>query len=374
MRDSKQIWDYIYGSSDADYSLFNLGTTMIYNSHVNRSVTNITPHYEEHDKPIARTLQEERSFPFINHTDSGFMAVRAHVEGEEMFTFYGEHWYPERGLALPNQPLPSPAEQLEFLISGPFHRICMSDVLVQMSALAPIYVHLNQNRRPSRVRESISLPLPPNEEVKIEIGRGLFANRDFSEGDLITVMPVVVLKKEWVDEVSRRSPSLIQNYCLWDGQADIVLLPVSTAIMMNHAPFLSAAVSPSVSVSQRRAIPQANTDMRWFSWRKEDSWQDAHDQVFAHMKFTTALIESHIAPLDLAIYATRNISHGEELYMDYGIEWEERWRQALIRCANDITFHRLSDGSDVCVSIGKFRSYVYVTPGLFPNEWKNRRT
>jgi hypothetical protein len=263
-----------------------------------------------------------------------------------MFTFYDYDWYTQRNYTVPDQPLPSPEEQREFLISGPFHRICMSDTIVRMSSLPPI--QLTRNRR----RDGQPMLIP--------IGRGLFANRAFQKGERITVAPVAVLDKKWVDLVSRASPSLIQNYCLWDGKAAIVLLPMSTMVMMNHA--------PSHVTEEGGEGVKANTEMRWFSWRRSETAEDARHRVFS-MKNVPALVQSPMVPLDIEIYATRDIEQGEELLMDYGEAWEQRWNRALMRCAKDLTFHRLEDGEYVCSSIGKFRSYLYVPQGMFPKEW-----
>jgi hypothetical protein len=211
------------------------------------------------------------------------------------------------------------------------------------------------------------------EDFRIEIGRGLFANRFFAEGELLTVAPVLVLNKTWVDEVSASSNSLLQNYCLWDGEAEIVLLPISTAIMMNHAPTRSDSEETVKEEQQEEEQeeeqgvgPQAkaNTEMRWFSWRKAETFQEAEDRVFMHFNNASLLLESTLAPLDLGIYATRDIEQDEELFLDYGVEWEELWRQTIQQCSPDSTV--------VCEAIGKFRSYVYVPPGLFPSEWSRK--
>jgi hypothetical protein len=176
-----------------------------------------------------------------------------------------------------------------------------------------------------------------------EAGRGLFAKRDFAVGELVTVSPVAVLNKTIVDSWGQRS--VFQNYCLWDGEAELVLFPFTKASMINHQP-----------------AEDANLEIRWFSWLKSDNVSSTQWKI-AQMD-VQALLQSHVLPVDIAYYATQPIAAGDELFVDFGMSWEHAWLEA--RC-------HVHDDSG-CDSIGQFRSYLYVPTGLFPQTWKKKQS
>ncbi len=330
-----QLDCYVFDSGDPTISIIAIGNAAFYNSHINQTVSFTNAPYETMPKLPSEMIKQTKlggndSLPFLNYTDIVFITLHSHYAGEELFSYYGEDWYDtlshHRTMVslTPDEmhvPIPTPQEQREYLeITSPYHRVCMDDVIVRLSTLS----------EPSHLRY---------DKRDIGIGRGLFANRDFKQGDAITVSPVAVLNKTLVDSWS--NVSVIQNYCLWDGHADVVLLPMSYVAMINH-----------------QSSPKANVVINWFSWFKRDTLYQAKERVFAHRNITE-LLDSPIVPLDVVIHATRDIHEGEELFLDYGKEWEERWLKA--ECNE---YSQLG-----CGTIGTFRSYIYVSKGFFPIEW-----
>ncbi len=78
-------------------------------------------------------------------------------------------------------------------------------------------------------------------------------------------------------------------------------------------------------MTNHQSPPDNNVAMQWFSWLVEDNAQIAREKVEAKWN-VTELVESPVCPLDIAFYATRDIAVGEELFLDYGEEWEEAFR------------------------------------------------
>ncbi len=102
---------------------------------------------------------------------------------------------------------------------------------------------------------------------------------------------------------------------------------------------------------------EANVAMQWFSRVAEDDALDAWKLVSEYT--VEELPTSTIMPLDIAFYAIRDIEAGEELFIDYCDDWVDAWIDA--RC--------YSGDESGCDSIGKFRSYIGVEEGLFPEHW-----
>ena len=102
--------------------------------------------------------------------------------------------------------------------------------------------------------------------------------------------------------------------------------------------------------------------MNWFTWpanhTREDSVRYVHSLTVKKMLAETS------APLDIGFYAKRPIRKGEELFLDYGTEWETAWLAAGCH---------INDNSK-CDEIGSFRHYIGLKPGFIPNHWINTKT
>ncbi len=331
-----QIDNYVYGTDHPNISILAIGNGAFYNSHINHTVKYADAPYETTPKPAMRTIEHtmqgnNESLPFLNHTDFAFITLRPHITGEEFFIYYGDEWYATRThnhSPIPDIPLnshtmhvpiPTPQEQRQYLETNQYHRVCMNDVVVRKSTIT------NQAALSTIAGGSI--------------GRGLFATRDFAKGDAITVSPVAVLKKNVVDTWVNHT--VLQNYCIWDGQSDVVLFPMSKIAMINH-----------------QSSQYANVVIQWFSWIVGDTWEQAKEKVFD--RNIQELMDSPVCPLDIVIYATRDINAGDELFLDYGSAWEQAWYEA--RCNE-----RDQSG---CNTLGTFRSYIGVEDGFFPSTWK----
>ncbi len=326
---SPQIHNYAVPSiQHPQYSILYLGIASMMNGvnhHHLATVQDMLAPYEEMKSVNISTSQHE-NIPYANHTDLVFYTLRSHAAGEEMLRFYGTAWYQQRRLSPePYKPLPTVEKQQDYFFYDEEHgdeddcdengchdprfktfkKVCLSDVHLRTSSID-------------------------------EAGRGLFASRSFKKGELVTISPVAVLEKSFVDSLADRT--VLQNYCLWDGKSSIVLLPLLNGIMMNHQP-----------------SEEANIEIKWFSWQHDETDVDVKKYIFKHAT-SSDLLSQPVAPLDIGFHATKDIAEGEELFLNYGDQWVENWLNA--KCHSDDHSH--------CDTIGNFRSYIYVNQGLFP--------
>ena len=361
-----QLHDYVYASDHDGIVFVALGLAGLLNSvdTGNHTVEYVSAPY--HTLPrtaydMVAPYGSPSHLPYVDYYDFIMRSKRVHQIDEEFFNFYGEDWYcRRRGLGKdgrttptidvppivtlrrdPQQPSPTPSSQ-----QSSYYQVCLKDVTVKWSTL-------NEKHSPLEKTPTTFSVAPKNIDTTsasnpvIPVGRGLFAKRAFKQGEAITVSPVAVLNKTLVDSWS--TYSLLPNYCLWDGQADVVLLPMTTIMMMNHQPSWNG---------------RSNVVIQWFSWLIGDTWEDAKQKIFTYGSDPKALVNSPICPLDIILYAARDIAAGEELFLDYGEEWENAWTRGKCHYADQ----------SGCQQIGTFRSYVRVPNGFFPDTWSTTTT
>ena len=138
------------------------------------------------------------------------------------------------------------------------------------------------------------------------IGKGLFAKKDFRKGDLVVVSPVLLLPKDHIESISDSS-TVLMNYCIASHASSTVMFPFAWGAVANHAP-----------------PHRANLEVELFWWNKEEEAEKTSATLFE-------LSSRLSAQLDLGYRATRDIARGEEMYFDYGEEWQVEWSVFLAR-------------------------------------------
>ena len=148
-------------------------------------------------------------------------------------------------------------------------------------------------------------------------GEGAFAKRNLPNGTVITGSPILVIPNvsfldmydfEENEETEKYTKSpltkqVLFNYCLGHKDSTILLFPYGSGVhYLNHGD------SSKVNVRMEWA-EHGSTGMNeaWLKMPPEEM-----ENVFA-----TNLAIDYIA--------TRDIAEGEELFIDYGIEWERAW-------------------------------------------------
>jgi len=146
-----------------------------------------------------------------------------------------------------------------------------------------------------------------------EMGRGAFARRFLKAGSLVGPAPLMIFPDREVF-ASREPEALLVNYCIQPPGIDILLFPYGQGInLINHA-----------------SRNKTNVGLRWSTSR-------LHHGDWLDLSMAELLDLARPGSLILEIFALRDISQGEELFLDYGPKWEAAWEQHL----ND--WHPVSD-------------------------------
>lgn len=163
----------------------------------------------------------------------------------------------------------------------------------------------------------------PGRSNIIQAGRGAFAARPLRQGTIISGSPLLHIphfrlfymydfsKNETTDKWQRgdnvKGFQLKLNYCFGHNQSTLLLCPYGAGVnYINHNQTL------------------ANVRVKWSQHGltgHNDSW----------FNLTPPELESTYRPnLAMDYVALRDIQEGEELFMDYGNEFEESWRRHMI--------------------------------------------
>ncbi|KAL3941547.1 MAG: hypothetical protein SGARI_000565 [Bacillariaceae sp.] len=156
--------------------------------------------------------------------------------------------------------------------------------------------------------------IKPGPATDPSMGRGAFANRKLLKGTIVAPAPVQIFpnRTEFLasnDDESTQSNSspeeLIVNYCFQPPNSSLLLYPYGAgAGLINHSP------DPS----------KINVKLQWSNHPvSHKSWLDEELSMaqFAKMQYPGSLIIDFVA--------TRDIAEDEEIFMDYGQEWDEAW-------------------------------------------------
>jgi len=179
----------------------------------------------------------------------------------------------------------------------------------------------------------------------LRAGLGIFASRDFRQGEDVTVSPVLILPRTAVDEMMYTS--ILQNFCIATEESEIVLLPIGASALANHALY-------------------PNMEMAWHQWKT-----DPPGKLKATLaKNITTLVDAKFTEIDIVFRATRDIVMGEELTFDYGKSWVNAYTTYLSEYAIWLSANHEDQGLGTTeASIPLFRHYIAPSPNMFPKSW-----
>jgi hypothetical protein len=182
-----------------------------------------------------------------------------------------------------------------------------------------------QSRQPYAIRTSEWLTTngkcmdnirPGNSSIP-QAGRGAFASRTIPKGQLVAPGPLLHIPNRTslllysVGTDGQRNVSagpigyqLILNYCFGHAQSSVLLCPyTSPSAYINHGS--GSRTNVQIVWSNESTTPNHNAH-----WLDED---------------VTYLKSMNSVGLSIDFVATRDILPGEEVFLDYGIEWEMAW-------------------------------------------------
>lgn len=287
------------------------------------------------------------------YSGSKTFASSAIPAGGELFKFYGDNWFESRPETFGNIPLSSDyvrADQLlrrfyylqsaatfsenikrslyDLVTSFPFQGRTVIALPKYHEIVQAIVNGIGSLKQPDAIRSIRELEstgrcldnIQPGSSSLPEAGRGAFATRPLTAGKVITGSPffhipydsmLFLYKNEWnegenefdVDMSVVRGYQLLLNYC-WGHKASTVLLcPYSAGVnLINHNQ------------------SQANVAVRW-----APNGQLSHNSTWLLETPVNEMTSEYSTKIAMDFTALRDIEAGEELFLDYGDEWEKAW-------------------------------------------------
>jgi len=142
-------------------------------------------------------------------------------------------------------------------------------------------------------------------------GAGAFARRPISQGDVIIASPLLitygqeVLRVHNAEERGVNPLQVAYNYHYSHSNSSLLFFPVNSAILINHQ-------------SNRKTTmfnaKEPNAELRWSLSEKKSK--------YVLQRQLQDLKKDRYATLVLEYVAKRDISRNEEIFIDYGIQWE----------------------------------------------------
>eukprot|EP00531_Pseudo-nitzschia_arenysensis_P009432 CAMPEP_0116142152 /NCGR_PEP_ID=MMETSP0329-20121206/14755_1 /TAXON_ID=697910 /ORGANISM="Pseudo-nitzschia arenysensis, Strain B593" /LENGTH=762 /DNA_ID=CAMNT_0003637367 /DNA_START=124 /DNA_END=2409 /DNA_ORIENTATION=- len=165
--------------------------------------------------------------------------------------------------------------------------------------------------------------LLPKKSTLPDAGLGGFAQYGVPTGEI--VVPTPVLQTVYKDiltlyerdvnvmedpEQHKLGKGLLYNYCFGRSDSSMLLCPLTSAMLINHCSMRTKECGPD----------GPNAVVRWSS-----GW-DVDSHVWRNR--TLEEIDAKFGRiLSLEVVATRDIAPGEEVFIDYGVDWENAWKK-----------------------------------------------
>jgi len=316
--------NYIYSSENDEFGMVTLGPPMLFN-HKSMTEKDVEHSWAEFQIP---DIHKQLSSSNTVYTDVINKATKNIEAGQEIFTSYGgEDWFTDREIDLiynnNSEPIMKSSDNhysLDELVSNNYP--CLSDVYFA--------------------------------ESNIEgAGRGLFAGKDFKKSDIITVSPLLILPSTSVEDTYE--DSILVNFCLSCGENfDFVLLPIGLLAMINHG--------------DKNGSYKVNTRLNWYSFNITSPINTLLETDL------DSLQKDSLSVLDVSLIATKNIKKGEELFLNYGYNWEieyKKYQTDNLKWEKDNLFDPFNDYTlDFLLNKPQFRFPIELPKGFCPSIWE----
>lgn len=154
-----------------------------------------------------------------------------------------------------------------------------------------------------------------------QAGRGAYARRPFKAGEIVAPLPLIHVpyrsildmfefaslgRKPKIDREKKFHTQLLENYCMGHRESTLLLCPFGT--LSNH-------------INHNQTL--ANVKLVWAEPSKS-----SHNHDWLNMT-VDELHSTYRAGLAMNIIAIRDIRSDEEIFLDYGFEWEKAWQQHI---------------------------------------------
>ena len=155
-----------------------------------------------------------------------------------------------------------------------------------------------------------------------QAGYGAFSSRFIAAGHTIAPTPLFHINERSYFDIREAAigserfvitsdevigKQIMLNYCFGHEHSSLLLCMMSASAMINHK-------------SSRLTTDGPNAEYRWSTWDETQDWLSLSlDELKAR----------NYRGLSLDIIALRDIQPGEEIFIDYGEEWESAWENHL---------------------------------------------
>lgn len=145
-------------------------------------------------------------------------------------------------------------------------------------------------------------------------GHGAIAKRWMMEGDVVGLAPILHVSNRDVLRIPAFTGDewqLILNYCIGHKHSSLLLCPNTNVNWVNHC----STRKPDEHPCGSKGSP--NAEYRFASWnRVNKEWMN---------KTVSEIEKEQVKGLYLELVATRDIEVGEEIFIDYGEDFEKAW-------------------------------------------------
>lgn len=291
---------------------------------------------------------------FTGFHNQRMITTRSIPAGGEIFVDYGENWFETRGVQMAHVPYTINFEMVdEFLLK--FKNLCLKyQTSDNPDFTKDLWSVIEAEARVIPTRSGSALPLTfedmqsaqavgsaesrlpyslrtiewldehgrcmdnirPGNSTLPNAGRGAFAARFIPKGGLVAPGPVLHIPNQTAmnmygsdpltgerDATTHTGMQLIVNYCFGHRKSTLLLCPYT---------------SPSAYINHSRK-PNARV-----VWADKTTPNHNADWLVGDIEF---LKEQEVIGLSLNFVATRDIQPGEEVFIDYGREWEKAWEK-----------------------------------------------
>ena len=281
--------------------------------------------------------------------DVHFVAGEGPIEaGAELFVEYGDTWFKDRSEVLGIIPLSYNFKKADKLLrkfdlifdgdtSHPMADQVWDLLIDAVSADTRLKNAFPQNLKdashvsrigtarnsvPDRVRSLEWLEangrcldnIQPGISTAPQAGRGAFATRAIPKGSVIAPLPLVQVHRQHMEiydaddlkdpnsRIWREGTQLLLNYCYGHKQSSLLFFPYS----------------PVVNYVNHHKI-EFNAELKW-------SDHGGHHADWLEKTPHEVLMEEHTG-LIMEMIAKRDIAAGEEIFLNYGEEWDQAWEE-----------------------------------------------
>ena len=289
-----------------------------------------------------------------NYHHLKFTAVGDMDAGSEIFVEYGSDWFLQRAQEMGPVPVSDDFEEADSLLMN-FWEIIGGDPTSDMAReLWALMWNTSTPMEDNRVRMALprdldmvehvldigtarfSVPdsirslkwlnehgrcmdnLMPKLSTIQQAGKGAFATRRIRKGDVVSPAPLVHLRREDMEVFNSRDIDDPQSKPWFDGHQLILNYcyghPSSSMLFFPYAPVTNY-------INHNRE--EANVELRW-------STLPNHHTDWFNRSVDDILTESH-AGLIMEFVAIQDIAAGEEVFLNYGNEWDEQWHDFVRR-------------------------------------------